>query len=312
MIKGGDEEKSNKLIEDEYKAWDVQSILSQKSKLVEFTSKCTDVFGAFPSFLNQHYIKIFDRFFDYDNEGSENLVELGEFLLFLIGLQERKSNLDLEIFNNLFSQTLELKPPPDTYIKLLEILELVRENTSSYSMLSWQLNICEALALNPAPSSLCLDERLKYFLNTYSCIKGFSHRLQEDEVFLIGVLCKDFGVDTDLIVESSHSEREERVELDLNDKNIAIYTLSTSAGKRAKTSIETLYPGVSVGLNSDKVCSDRLKNLSWSADYFLFAWKSSSHQAFYCIKEHLGREPLYVPGKGTASILNALKTHLES
>ena len=44
---------------------------------------------------------------------------------------------------------------------------------------------------------------------------------------------------------------------------------------------------------------------------FIFAWKSSSHQAFYCVKEALVKgEPIWALGKGTASILRAVVGNL--
>jgi len=52
--------------------------------------------------------------------------------------------------------------------------------------------------------------------------------------------------------------------------------------------------------------------LATAADMFVFAWKSSSHQAFYCVKDALTKgEPIWVPGKGTASILRAVFEHLD-
>ena len=308
LIETGDKEQSNKIIENEYKAWDVQCILSHKPQFHEFLLKCEKVFESFPDFLNQHYVKIIKSFFDNEGDGSDELVELGVFLLLLISQQERKSDFDLNIFNNLFVQTLELKPSPKSYLTLLSILDEVRPNTNSYNMLWWQLNVCEAMVLNPSPSTECREANLKYFLDTYTDIKSFSHRLQDDEFLLIQTLSKDFELKIDLNIADTQLEAENQTDIDLRDKVIAIYTLSETAGGRAKNTIETLYPGVSVKLNSDKECTEKLRYLSRSADYFLFVWKSSKHQAFYCIKDHLGRAPEYVSGKGTSSILSALKT----
>ena len=68
-----------------------------------------------------------------------------------------------------------------------------------------------------------------------------------------------------------------------------------------------MYPGCRVEVNSDLVCSTQLASLADGADLFVFAWKSSSHQAFYCVKEAMApREPVWASGKGTVSILRAV------
>ena len=89
------------------------------------------------------------------------------------------------------------------------------------------------------------------------------------------------------------------------NKKIAIYTLTEQAGKRAIILLKQLCPDVSVELNSDKVCTEKLRALAKHADIFVFAWKSSSHQAFYCVKDHRPDgwsipQPL---GKGSSSII---------
>lgn len=63
----------------------------------------------------------------------------------------------------------------------------------------------------------------------------------------------------------------------LNDKTIGIYTLPESAGARAKTAPEELFPGCKVVVNSDLVATAQLTNLAKTADVFVFAWKSSSN-----------------------------------
>jgi hypothetical protein len=99
---------------------------------------------------------------------------------------------------------------------------------------------------------------------------------------------------------------------DLSGKTIGIYTLAEAAGLRAKQLLETLYPGCDVQLNSDLVCTSALTNLAQASDVFVFAWKSSSHQAYYCVKAALMKCALiYAVGKGTASIMAAVREALE-
>jgi len=49
------------------------------------------------------------------------------------------------------------------------------------------------------------------------------------------------------------------------------------------------------------------------ADVFVFAWRSSKHQAYYCVKENRGDRPLSMPaGKGAASIVHAAMVAMEA
>jgi hypothetical protein len=71
-------------------------------------------------------------------------------------------------------------------------------------------------------------------------------------------------------------------------------------------------PGLEVDINSDDVCTDRLAALAKNSDVFIFAWRSSKHQAYYCIKNNrTATLPLLQPlGKGSASILRAALEYL--
>ena len=79
---------------------------------------------------------------------------------------------------------------------------------------------------------------------------------------------------------------------------IGIYTLTEAAGARAKAALKELFPTCTIEVNSDTVCTSGLANLARTADFFVFAWRSSSHQAFFCVKDALsGRDPVYAAGK---------------
>ncbi len=141
--------------------------------------------------------------------------------------------------------------------------------------------------------------------------QGFAHRLSATDYLPIEYLAQDYGVEPASIaaLRPSHDGAERAAGgADLGGKLIGIYTLTEAAGARAKAALHRLYPGCLVELNSDKVSTAALTNLARTADIFIFAWRSSSHQAFYCVKAALGgKDPIYAAGKGTASIVNAVR-----
>jgi hypothetical protein len=88
---------------------------------------------------------------------------------------------------------------------------------------------------------------------------------------------------------------------------IGIYTLTETAAIRARQFLRNLLPNARVEINSDMASTDRLKHLASSSDIFVFAWKSSKHQAYYAAKDARGdRETLLPLGKGSASILECV------
>jgi hypothetical protein len=157
--------------------------------------------------------------------------------------------------------------------------------------------------------------RLRLFLQVLGQVAGFAHRLAPADLIPIETLAKDHGVGPEAVTalkrETATDEAAAASIPNLAGKKIGIYTLAEAAGSRAKAALENLFPGCRVVVNSDLVATAQLSSLAKAADLFVFAWKSSSHQAFYCVKDALaGKEPIWAPGKGTASILRAVLEHL--
>ena len=53
-----------------------------------------------------------------------------------------------------------------------------------------------------------------------------------------------------------------------------------------------------VECNSELVCTPRLRKLAQSADVFVFAWKSSKHAAYDCVKAALPDKDVLVMAPG--------------
>jgi hypothetical protein len=160
-------------------------------------------------------------------------------------------------------------------------------------------------------ASLLSREGGEGFLKVVGQSRGFAHRLGAHDFLPIAHLARDYGVDPETIADlrpNVSSAGEADADETLHGKTVGIYTLTETAGARAKAALKELFPGCNVEVNSDKVCTASLTNLAKTADIFVFAWRSSSHQAFFCVKDALdGRNPVYAAGKGTASLVNAVR-----
>ena len=259
--------------------------------------------------------QIFASFFPDDVKPSPSAKPIASLLFLLIAMDDTLSRTDLDLLAQLTTLLIELGLPSSEYVSLMGDLEDVQKRIGSYAYLPWSLDLTEALAILPCPSDQARDARLRLFLQVLGHASGFAHRLVPADLVPIETLAKDYGVGQEAVSalrrEQSTDDTAASALPDLEGKTIGIYTLAVAAGGRAKTALEELFPRCKVVVNSDLVATQQLTSLAQAADLFVFAWKSSSHQAFYCVKDALGgREPIWAPGKGTASILRAVLDHL--
>jgi hypothetical protein len=236
---------------------------------------------------------------------------VAQIALMIVAMGDSIARSDLDVLSTVMSALLDLGLSDAEYIAAVQDLAAVQQRVASYANLAWSLDICEALAVAPAPTPEAISARLQLFLAVLGQCQGFAHRLSATDYLPIEYLAQDYGVEPASIaaLRPSHDGAERAAGgADLGGKLIGIYTLTEAAGARAKAALHRLYPGCLVELNSDKVSTAALTNLARTADIFIFAWRSSSHQAFYCVKAALGgKDPIYAAGKGTASIVNAVR-----
>lgn len=259
--------------------------------------------------------QVYASLFPDEIEATPTTKPIASLLLLMIALDETLSRADLDLLARLTVRMIEQGLSSDEYISLIGDLEDVQKRIGSYAYLPWSLDVSEVLAILPCPSDAARDARLRLFLMVLGQATSFAHRLAEVDLLPLEMLAKDYGVDAEAVdalkKDAKSDDSDTEYQPNLNGKTIGIYTLAESAGARAKTALEELFPGCKVVVNSDLVATAQLTNLAKTADVFVFAWKSSSHQAFYCVKDALGgNAPIYAPGKGTASILRAVFDHL--
>lgn len=292
-------------------AWETRELRANAAQCRTFADLIGNLEGAAAQAARQALPMVVSAFFPEGEQATGPSRAVANVVLLLIAIDDAVGRADLETLTTVMSALLDLGLTAPDYLTMIADLEAVQARSASYVNLAWSLDICETLAISPTPSAEANEARLRVFLAVIGQCQGFAHRLTGSDVLVIESLTRDFGVDPSSIARlrpSSGPGAEETAGADLNGKLIGVYTLTTAAGARAKAALEVLYPGCAVEVNSDTVSTLSLTNLARTADIFIFAWRSSSHQAFFCIKDALGgREPVYAAGKGTASILNAVR-----
>ena len=293
--------------------WDVTPFAKSEALSRKFADLIDGLSGEAAVLVKEAVSSMISAFLPPNAIASPALRPIVTVLFLLIALDDPLSNADLEVLAQLVGHRIALGLTSTEYVSMVEDLIDVQSRVASYDTLPWSLDACEALALAPASSDEARDARLRLFMKVQGQTQAFAHRLRRSDLELLEVLSKDFGVDETAIgwMRGFQAERAPDAKLpDLSGKTIGIYTLAQSAGARAKAALERMFPGTRVEMNSDLVCTAKLTSLAKVADLFVFAWKSSSHQAFFCVKDALApREPIWPGGKGTASILRAVTNH---
>ena len=292
--------------------WESAALRKNAQACGEFADLIGNLTGAAANVARRSLPMIVAAFFPEDEPSTQAVRPLANVILLLIAMDEAIAREDLDILSAVLSVLLDLGLSTQDYLTTIADFDAVQDRVASYANLAWSLDVCELLAISPVPSVEGGEARLRFFLKVVSQSRGFAHRLRSHDFLPIEYLARDYGVDLSAIADlrptAKATEHSEAVAT-LTGKTIGIYTLTEAAGARAKAALKELFPTCTIEVNSDKVCTSSLTILARTADIFVFAWRSSSHQAFFCVKEALnGRDPVYAAGKGTASLVNAVRS----
>jgi hypothetical protein len=295
--------------------WDIAPFCASEARSKAFADILGNLSGEAAALVQRAMPQIFAAFFPQGSEAAAATKPIAAVLFVLIALDEALARTSLDLLAQLLSYLLELGLSGAEYESLIGDLEDIQRRVGSYAHLPWSLDVCETLAIAPSPSDRAREARLRFFLQILGQAQGFAHRLRQQDLLPIEYLARDYGIEQQALDALKRGQEDSITEQALPNfagKTIGIYTLAEAAGSRAKQALETMFPGCRVVVNSDLVCTPQLSSLAKAADMFVFAWKSSSHQAFYCVKDALTKgEPIWAHGKGTASILRAVLDHLE-
>lgn len=256
--------------------------------------------------IQRAFPHLYQAFVGEAEEAQRALAPLYAALLTAVVLAPSRSGDDLELALTLASLLLETGLSEADYRNLTRDLTDLFRQDASVNTLDWALDLAEVIATSRAASP---SDQLNLVVAVLEFARSRIHRLTKRQIEIARALCADIGVEPDqYVVGAPDEDLDTQALAQLAARRIAIYTLSEAAGLRALQILIKLVPGIKVALNSDKVCTDRLAALARTAELFVFAWRSSKHAAYYCIKEHRPKEMrLLMPqGKGTASIVRAL------
>lgn len=286
--------------------WSTEELFQDSMKLEAFADLLENASGEAEQVFKTAFDQIFSTFLLGLEKPPSTLKPLYKCLLFLLAASHSLTKDDLSLTAQLSSNLLEFGLTENEYGEILDLLTDLFDGHRSINSLDWALDVIELLVLERCQNE---EARLRLFTGVSSFAQQSAHRIVESQRRALRELYRDFDVEFPAEFEKPLANetdgQDNPVSERLAGKRIAIYTLTEPAGKRAADALKEIAPDSEITLNSDHECSERLSALAKNADIFVFAWKSSKHQAYYCIKNHRPKElPLLQPlGKGSASII---------
>ncbi|MER3383171.1 protein DpdD [Pectobacterium aroidearum] len=233
-------------------------------------------------------------------------------LLQQLTLDDNSSREDIFIACDLTRGYLSGNSTAKDYCELVEILQMMIENSGTASANAW-LDMLELFLIHPTADQAA---RVRLFNLVLSIFYTNPARYSSLQWNLLAQFADECGLSCDIPaqVAGNGNDRVEaiRTGATLNGKVVGIYTLTDSVAQRVKQQLLVDYPQCDIRLNNDKGGSVMLRSLAKEADIFVFAWLSSKHSAYYAIKEERGVKPLLQPsGKGSTSMLDCIRNYIK-
>ena len=232
-----------------------------------------------------------------DGQPDREFKELYLSFALLLSLDDEIGTDDLTALATLTEAILESDPVAGTskneFADLMEMLETAWARIESSRHLDWTLTILDLLIAFNVSNRTPVDG----FVNaTVGSFRKWNGRVRLDQWDFLQQLFEELG-QPELIEglrpeESADSETSEFDATSLSGKSIAIYTLTERIGRQAEQMICKRFEGVKVHLLHVKASTDRLVQLSQSADIFIVNTWDAKHAATGAIKQNRSKEQI--------------------
>lgn len=289
--------------------WTIEDYLHDPVTCAELEKIVTNADAKADTIFRHAFAPFVEFFVNRTQTPVRGFVPLYAMLIKMVAWNGGASADELELVAQLALNLLGAVPEKQTYVDAVDELGEILAANRAATQIDWALNIAELLAIYPSPDP---EARLRFFTAALDLVRANSHRISLAQRRVLQLLAHDYGCENLL------GGLPEPATTDTNQVAafaglIALYSLTEPAAQRARDVLRSIAPKAQIEITADTVATDRLRHLSTKADVFVFAWRSSKHQAYYCVKEHRGPRPLAMPpGKGAASIVHAALAAIEA
>jgi hypothetical protein len=295
------------ILDDAISRWSVDAFASDPQVCRQLADKIGNASGEAEQVFRNAFAHLAEFFAERQAQSVRSFIPIYLMLIRAVAWNGAVSANELQLASGLMQALIDAGPLTQDYTEALDAYAEILTANNAPSNIDWALNAAEMLALNASPDK---ESRLRFFLAVVNMAREHAHRLNAVQRAMLPLLAQDYAC-PDLLEAFPAVQESETPEENANQKRfsglIGIYTLTETAAIRARQFLRNLLPNARVEINSDMASTDRLKHLASSSDIFVFAWKSSKHQAYYAAKDARGdRETLLPLGKGSASILECV------
>lgn len=298
------------VLEEALPRWSVETYASDPATCRELAERIGNAGGDAEQVFRDAFAPLVEFFVDRPERPVRAFAPLYLMLIRIVAWNGIISANELELASALVQALISLAPSKEDYAETIDAFTEILGANSAPGNVDWALNSAEMLVLQASPDR---EARLRFFMVVVELARSCAHRLSPIQFEILSLLAKDYGCFglLEVFPNREGADGDHAPHSDFSGL-IGIYTLTEPAGQRARDFLQRLFPRVRVELNSDYVATDKLKALAANADIFVFAWKSSKHQAYFAVKSARGSRNILLPvGKGSASILNCIMGALE-
>jgi hypothetical protein len=298
------------ILEDALPRWSVEAYALDPALCSELADRIGNAGGTAEQVFRDAFAPLVEFFVDRPERPVRAFAPIYAMLIRIVAWNGTVTANELELASAVVQALVGIAPSKEDYTEAVDAYSEILGANNAPGNVVWALNAAEMLALHASPDS---ESRLRFFVAVVDMARSFSHRLRPVQYEILTLLAKDYGC-SELLesfpgVDSAGGDLAPRADF---AGLIGIYTLTEPAGQRAQQFLRKLFPQARVEVNADHVATDKLKSLAANADIFVFAWKSSKHQAYFAAKEARGTRRTLLPlGKGSASILDCVLGELE-
>jgi len=210
--------------------------------------------------------------------------------------------------------------PSDVYRRLTDDLADLWRQLESPRFVVWLLELVEMVADYPAPDIGAQSATVRLLTGAKP---GLLARLSVTEWEVLRQVCvacsmiEDWAAARHRLPPPPSADADEAASATsdrwrkLAGRCVGIYSLETPSARRAGEVIRERCPSCRVELNHDYVGTKPLRDMARSSDVVVMVVRAAQHAATNAIQQERGGRPLLRPmGKGAASILRELETHL--
>lgn len=296
------------LLIDSVPRWPIEDYLRDPARCAELASIVGNADSKADSVFRDAFTQFVEFFVHRPAGPMRGFVPLYGMLIKMVAWNGGASADELELVAALGMSMFGAVPDKQTYADAVDDLGEILGANGAAANIDWALNLAELLAISASPDK---EARLRFFVAVLELVRANSHRISLAQRRVLELLAQDYGY-ADLLNSLPEPVIAAVPRVDAFAGLIAIYTLTQPAAHRAREVLRDIVPHAQIELSWDTVATDRLRHLAAKADVFVFAWRSSKHQAYFCIKEYRGKLPLSLPpGKGAASIVQAALEAIE-